>query len=74
MPNTPILASKKDYIHREGCREGFYMYARWYSTLSTVLSLYSQGITKGYELTFGGTEGSMLGRRGWFDALTKSMV
>ncbi len=22
--------------------------------------------------TFGGTEGSMLGRRGWFDAVTKS--
>jgi hypothetical protein len=24
--------------------------------------------------TFGGTEGSMLGRRGWFDALSKGMV
>ena len=30
--------------------------------------------TRGYALTFGGTEGSMLGRRGWFDALTKGMV
>ena len=25
-------------------------------------------------LTFGGTEGSMLGRRGWFDAFSKGMV
>ena len=25
-------------------------------------------------LTFGGTEGSMLGRRGWFNALSKGMV
>ena len=25
-------------------------------------------------LTFGGTDGSMLGRRGWFDALSKGMV
>jgi len=24
--------------------------------------------------TFGGTEGSMLGRRGWFDALSKDRV
>ena len=24
--------------------------------------------------TFGGTEGSMLGRGGWFDALSKGMV
>ena len=27
-----------------------------------------------FALTFGGTEGLMLGRRGWFDALSKSMV
>ena len=25
-------------------------------------------------LTFGGTDGSMLGRRGWFDALSKGIV
>ena len=25
-------------------------------------------------ITFGGKEGSMLGRRGWFDALSKGMV
>ena len=29
---------------------------------------------RGSALTFGGTEGLMLGRRGWFDALTKGMV
>ena len=27
-----------------------------------------------HALTFGGTEGSMLGRRGWFDASSKGMV
>ena len=29
---------------------------------------------RGYELTFGGTEGSMLVRREWFDAVSKGMV
>jgi len=29
---------------------------------------------RGYALTFGGTEGSMLGRREWFDVVTKGMV
>ncbi len=27
-----------------------------------------------HALTFGGTEGSMLGKRGWFDAFSKGMV
>ena len=31
-------------------------------------------ITRGYALTFGGTDGSMLGRKGRFNALSKGMV
>jgi hypothetical protein len=31
-------------------------------------------ITRGYGLTFGGTDGSILGRKGWFDAFSKGMV
>ena len=30
--------------------------------------------TRGYALTFGGTEGSTLVRREWFDAVAKGMV
>ena len=28
-------------------------------------------LTRGYAFTFGGTDGSMLGRRGWLDAGSK---
>ena len=31
-------------------------------------------LTRGYTLTFGGTEGVMLVRREWFDAVSKGMV
>ena len=30
-----------------------------------------KGLDRGYALSFGGTEGLMLGRRGWFNAVTK---
>ena len=47
-------------------------------TETRVKDLLASGVPpKGLEtraFTFGGTEGSMLGRRGWFDALTKGMV
>ena len=47
-------------------------------TETRVKDLLASGVPpKGLEaraFTFGGTEGSMLGRRGWFDALSKGMV
>jgi hypothetical protein len=47
-------------------------------TETRVKDLLAYGVPpKGLEaraFTFGGTEGSMLRRRGWFDALSKGMV
>ena len=47
-------------------------------TDTRVKDLLASGVTskrtRGYTLTFGGTEGSILGRREWFDAVSKGFV
>jgi hypothetical protein len=48
-----------------------------YTDRDRVKDLLASGVPpkgRGYVFTFGGTDGSMLGRRGWFDALSKGMV
>jgi hypothetical protein len=57
---------------REGGRDGER------ETETRVKDLLASGVppkrSRDYVFTFGGTEGSMLGRRGWFDAVSKGMV
>ena len=58
--------------HTDGRRDGETERRRDRETDTRVKDLLASGVPpKGLEaraLTFGGTEGSMLGRRGWFDA------
>jgi hypothetical protein len=48
-----------------------------YTDRDRVKDLLASGVPpkgRGYTLTFGGTEGSMMVRREWFDAVSKGMV
>ena len=61
------------FVHRNWYGYGVTDGGRDGETDTRVKDLLASGVPpKG--LTFGGTEGSMLGRRGWFNALSKGMV
>ena len=57
---------------REGERDGE-RHRRRHKLMTSWILEYLQK-DRGYVLTFGGTEGSMLVRREWFDAVSNGMV